>query len=62
MVMWKLKSCPRCGGDIAIEREFDGWYENCLQCGYLHEIPRTFEVRQPSSNKEKQELAKLHSQ
>ena len=34
MRRWKLKACPRCGGDI-----FPDWaqyvlYEHCLQCGY----------------------------
>jgi ribosomal protein S27AE len=37
MVIWKLKSCPRCGGDIFLEGE-DKWYEDCLQCGYAHEL------------------------
>lgn len=34
MVMWKLKTCPRCQGDLFIDRDMDGWYEQCLQCGY----------------------------
>jgi len=38
MVSWKLKSCPRCAGDLAILREADGWYENCLACGYRRDI------------------------
>ena len=24
MVRWKLKNCPRCGGDFFIERDLDG--------------------------------------
>jgi uncharacterized protein (DUF983 family) len=31
---WRLKSCPRCGGDIMIYDACDGWHETCLQCGY----------------------------
>jgi DNA-directed RNA polymerase subunit M/transcription elongation factor TFIIS len=34
MVYWKLKSCPRCTGDIFIEDEKNGWDEACLACGY----------------------------
>ena len=30
----KSKSCPRCGGNILIDRDLDGWDEVCLQCGY----------------------------
>ena len=38
MVSWKLKSCPRCAGDLFILREADGWYEECLACGYRRDI------------------------
>ncbi len=38
MGMWKLKSCPRCSGDIFIAKDLDGWYEQCLQCSYRHEL------------------------
>lgn len=34
MVLWKLKKCPRCHGDLFLDRDTDGWYEQCLQCGY----------------------------
>ena len=40
MVMWKIKNCPRCGGDMYTDIELDGWYEHCLQCGYVHDTPR----------------------
>ena len=40
MVTWKIKNCPRCGGDMYIDLELDGWYEQCLQCGYVHDSPR----------------------
>ena len=36
--MWKLKACPRCRGDVFIDRELDSWYEQCLQCGYQREL------------------------
>lgn len=38
MVTWKLRKCPRCGGDIFIDRDLDGWHEQCLQCAYRHEL------------------------
>ncbi len=38
MTMWKLKSCPRCRGDIFIEKDLNGWFEQCLQCSYRHEV------------------------
>ena len=38
MVRWKSKSCPRCGGDIFVDRDLDNWYEQCLQCSYRTEL------------------------
>ncbi len=36
--MWRLKSCPRCKGDVLVDRDHYGWYEWCLQCGYRHNL------------------------
>ena len=38
MMKWKFKSCPRCGGDVFMDKDQDGWYEQCLQCAYRHEL------------------------
>ena len=32
--MWRLKGCPKCGGDVYVDRDHDGWHEECLQCGH----------------------------
>ncbi len=34
MGMWRLKDCPRCGGDTFIDADIYGWYQQCLQCSY----------------------------
>jgi ribosomal protein S27AE len=44
MVMWKLKSCPRCGGDIFIDQDLDGWFEHCLQCSYRRDLKKEEQV------------------
>ena len=36
--MWRLKSCPRCSGDMFIDKERNSWYEECLQCGFSREL------------------------
>ncbi len=38
MVRWRIKSCPRCGGDLFMDRDMDSWYEQCLQCSYRVEL------------------------
>ena len=32
--MWRLKSCPKCKGDMFIDKDRNSWYEECLQCGF----------------------------
>ncbi len=39
MLHWKLKNCSRCGGDLFVDRDLDGWFEQCLQCSYRRELP-----------------------
>lgn len=43
--MWNFKSCPRCGGDIYIDKCEGRWYQQCLQCGYEREMERIAEPK-----------------
>jgi len=53
MTIWKCDMCPRCGGDIFVDRDMDGWYEECLQCSYRNDLKSTAEYEgQPSSKGE----------
>ena len=38
MVWWKFRSCPRCDGDMFIDRDQYGWYEHCIQCGHIGDL------------------------
>ena len=49
--MWKFKACPRCGGDVFIDSDEDGWYEQCLQCSYHTDLPIAIEVREKVSKR-----------
>ena len=50
--MWRLKSCPKCNGDIFVDKDIDGWYERCLQCGYNQDLETIVEVKeQPTVRK-----------
>ena len=44
--MWRLKSCPRCKGDVRIDWDYYGWYEQCVQCGYQRDMKGILEVPQ----------------
>jgi hypothetical protein len=52
--MWRLKGCVRCTGDLFIEKDLDGWYESCLQCGHREQLRLIAEVpKQPLATMEK---------
>jgi hypothetical protein len=33
-----LKSCPRCNGDLFVDRDQHGWYLECIQSGYVRDL------------------------
>ena len=39
--MWRLKGCPRCRGDMQLDRDRNGRHEWCLQCGHQTYIKDT---------------------
>jgi hypothetical protein len=43
--MLRPKSCPRCQtGDIGVDRDHHGWYEYCIQCGYMRDLVGVVEL------------------
>jgi ribosomal protein S27AE len=43
--VWRFKSCPKCKGDVILgNKDRHGWYEQCLQCGYVHDLQTIVEV------------------
>ena len=38
------KHCPKCGGSIFLARDYYGWYEQCLQCGYTCDLASIVEI------------------
>jgi uncharacterized protein (DUF983 family) len=50
------KRCPKCGGNIFVDRDFRGWYEQCLQCGYSSDLA---ELQKVASNEASREQLKV---
>lgn len=63
MVMWKFKSCPRCGGDMFIDRDLEGygWYEQCLQCSYRCPLKKLEEFKEQPPATHTESRSKKHS-
>ncbi|MFC2032169.1 hypothetical protein ACFLUS_02190 [Chloroflexota bacterium] len=30
--------CPKCGGNLYLDKDHYGWYEECLQCGFTLDL------------------------
>ena len=43
------KACPKCHGDLYLNKDMYGKYLSCLQCGYMKDVPEEAEkeVREP---------------
>jgi len=40
MTISGLEGCPKCKGFLMLEKDTHGLYEQCLQCGYTHDLPK----------------------
>ena len=47
------RRCPKCGGNLYLDRDYNGWYEQCLQCGFIKDLAVVYEhkVRAEKENK-----------
>ena len=36
-MMW-FKSCPKCQGDLYLDRDLHGFFISCLHCGLLRDV------------------------
>ena len=43
--MIKFKGCPKCKGDLYLNKDMYGKYFNCLQCGYMKDLPCMSRIR-----------------
>jgi len=60
IVMWRFKSCPKCSGNLFIDSDTDGWYVQCLQCGYRGDQDNMLKAERETVPKERK-LAKTSS-
>ncbi|MBN1189117.1 MAG: hypothetical protein JXA46_05130 [Dehalococcoidales bacterium] len=39
------RKCSKCGGNVYLDRDQFGWYEQCLQCGLVSDLKNIVEVK-----------------
>jgi len=55
------KRCPRCNGDLFIDRDQYGLFLQCLQCGYLRDLRMQFRGEEQKSVREKEPVLAFRS-
>jgi hypothetical protein len=43
--------CPKCRGNLYLDRDFNGWYEECLQCGFIKDLVVVYEHKKQMPEK-----------
>jgi len=56
----RIKSCTRCNGDMFADRDQHGKFIQCLQCGYLRELPDRPNGQLHLSEKEREPALTAH--
>jgi hypothetical protein len=41
------RRCPKCGGNLYMDKDYHGWYEQCLQCAYMRNLKVIYEDKKP---------------
>jgi hypothetical protein len=52
------KKCPKCGGNTFIDKDINGWHEQCLQCGKSFDLPNVIAFKK-QEGKGETELTKV---
>jgi hypothetical protein len=43
--------CPKCGGKVYLDTDTYGWYETCIQCGYMKNLAKVTQVNDETGDK-----------
>jgi Zn ribbon nucleic-acid-binding protein len=43
--------CPKCRGNLYLDRDYNGWYEECLQCGFIKDLAVVYEHKKQTPEK-----------
>ncbi|OGN98999.1 MAG: hypothetical protein A2Y89_00215 [Chloroflexi bacterium RBG_13_51_18] len=41
--------CPKCGGNLYLDSDYIGWYEQCLQCAYMKDLGVVYQTRKKTA-------------
>jgi ribosomal protein S27AE len=54
--------CPKCGGNVFLDSDHFGWYEECLQCGYTRNLQKVVKVDAGDGDKYIETVAEIQDQ
>ena len=57
-VLHVRQRCPKCGGNLFLYNDHNGWYEECLQCSYTLYLDVVYEDRSEVDSSKTPEISK----
>lgn len=51
----RLESCPKCKGRLLLEKDNYGSYQQCLQCGFIHDLETITWIDEPIAEPQAEE-------
>ena len=40
------RRCPKCGGNMYLDKDHYGWYEQCLQCSFVSNLKVVYQEKE----------------
>jgi DNA-directed RNA polymerase subunit M/transcription elongation factor TFIIS len=56
----RLENCPKCRGQLLLETDRYGSYQQCLQCGYVHDLQIFPTFISEDTEEEKESIVSRH--
>ena len=57
--MLNREGCPRCKGDVRVDRDEYGWYVECIMCGYMRDLASVVVTKQSSTRRHYEKERKI---
>jgi hypothetical protein len=51
------RRCPKCGGNLFLYNDYNGWYEQCLQCSLILYLDVVYKDNSNAASKKTSEIS-----
>ena len=51
--------CPKCGGNLFLYYDYNGWYEQCLQCSFILYLDEIYSGKNGAGSSKTSEISQV---